>query len=177
MPTTEHTINDAIAGLLKETRHAWKESDVVSSENTGMLKGNNRRPDILVIEQNVSPVVIETEILPAITVEAEAVSRLGEQLRTTGRHILSSIAVRLPARLATKSGNALKTELTNATDLEIAIYTGSEPTTFGRWPKSGWIKGNIFDLSIFTHRRPFAGTGGAPVGEGKTCMAADDEKI
>ena len=134
MPTTEHTINDAIAGIIKETRHAWKDSDVVSSENTGMLKGNNRRPDILVIEQNVSPVVIETEILPAITVEAEATSRLGEQLRKTGRQILSSIAVRLPARLASKSGNALKKELEDANDLEIAIYTGSEPAKFNRWP-------------------------------------------
>ncbi len=150
MATTEHTINDAIAGLLKETRHVWKESDVVSSENTGMLKGNSRRPDILVVEENVSPVAIETEILPAITVEADATSRLGEQLRTTGRHILSSIAVRLPTRLASKNGNALKTELDNATDLEIAIYTGSEPTKFSRWPQSGWIEGSISDLSIFT---------------------------
>ena len=149
MATTEHTINDAIAAILKETRHAWSDSDVVSSENTGMLKGNNRRPDILVIEQNVSPVVIETEILPAVTVEPEATSRLGEQLRKTGRTILSSIAVRLPERFATKSGNALKSELEKADDLEIAIFTGSEPTKFNRWPQSGWIKGSITDLSIY----------------------------
>ena len=150
MATTEHTINDAIAAILKETRHAWKDSEVVSSETTAMLKGNSRRPDILVIEQNVSPVVIETEILPAITVEAEAASRLGEQLRKTGRQILSSIAVRLPERLTSKSGKALKTELEDADDLEIAIYTGSEPKKFNRWPQSGWIKGSITDLSIFT---------------------------
>src|SRR5205807_1565440 len=99
---------------------------------TGMLKGNNRRPDILVIEQNVSPVVIETELLPAVTVEVEASSRLGEQLRTTGRRILSSIAIRLPQRLSSKSGNALKKELEDADDLEIAIFTGSQPTSFNR---------------------------------------------
>ncbi|MCX7010113.1 MAG: hypothetical protein NTY53_23225, partial [Kiritimatiellaeota bacterium] len=140
MATTEHTINDAIAEILKETRHVWKHSNVVSSENTGMLKGSNRRPDILVIEQNVSPVVIETELFPAGTVEADATSRLGEQLRTTGRQILSSIAVRLPAKLASKSGKDLKREIEDADDLEIAIYTGSEPTKFNRWPQSGWIK-------------------------------------
>ena len=115
MATTEHTINDAIAAILKETRHTWRDSNVVSSENTGMLQGNNRRPDILVVEQNVSPVVIETEILPAVTVESEATSRLGEHLRTTGRQILSSIAVRLPQRLTSKSGSALKSELEKAT--------------------------------------------------------------
>ena len=150
MATTEHTINDALAAVLRETRYVWSTSEVVSSENTGMLKGNSRRPDILVLEANVSPVVIETEILPAVTVEAEAVSRLGEQVRNTGRTILSSLAVRLPVRLRTKTDNSLKTELVTANDLEIAIYTGSTPAKAVRWPHSGWIHGSIADLSILT---------------------------
>ena len=73
-----------------------------------MLKYSNKRPDILVLEANVSPVVIETEVLPAVTVESEAISRLGLQVRTTGRTILSSIAVRLPDRLRNKDGAQLK---------------------------------------------------------------------
>src|SRR4051812_8658437 len=104
MPTTEHTINDAIAELLRETRRAWFTSEIVRSENTGMFRGGNQRPDILILEPNVSPVSIETEVLPASTVESEAVGRLGEQVRTTGRTILSSIAVRLPVRLRSKTG-------------------------------------------------------------------------
>jgi hypothetical protein len=67
LPTTEHTINDALAELLRGTRRAWRDSDIVSSENTGQLKGSNARPDILVVEPNVSPVVIETEVTPATT--------------------------------------------------------------------------------------------------------------
>jgi hypothetical protein len=74
MATTEHTINDAIAELLRGTRRAWRDTDIVSSENTGQIKGNTARPDILISEPNVSPVVIETEVLPAVTVEAEAVA-------------------------------------------------------------------------------------------------------
>jgi hypothetical protein len=35
-----HTINDALAAVLRETRYAWSTSEVVGSENTGMLKGN-----------------------------------------------------------------------------------------------------------------------------------------
>jgi hypothetical protein len=62
--TTEPTINDALAAVLRETRRAWHFSDVVRSENTGMLKGSSKRPDILVLEANVSPVVIETEVAP-----------------------------------------------------------------------------------------------------------------
>ena len=44
MATHEHTINDALAEVLRATRRAWQQSNVVSSENTGMLKGSNERP-------------------------------------------------------------------------------------------------------------------------------------
>lgn len=147
MATTEHTINDALAEVLRKTRHAWRDSKVVRSENTSMLKGNNARPDILVLEANVFPVVIETEILPATTVEPEAMSRLGQQIRTTGRTIFSSIAVRLPVNLRKYQGTHLQDELATTTDIEIAIYTGSDPSNCTRWPQSGWITGNVANLS------------------------------
>jgi hypothetical protein len=148
--STEHTINDAIAEVLRGTRHAWRAPKTVFSEHTGMLKGGNKRADILILERNVSPVVIETEVLPAVTVEREARGRLGEIVRTTGRPILSSLAVRLPARLRTKSGVPLKQELETADDLEIAMFTGSTPKDAVRWPLEGWIKGSVADLSILT---------------------------
>ena len=148
MATTEHTINDALAGVLRGTRRAWQQSNVVRSENTGMLKGSNERPDILVIESTVSPVVIETEVSPAATVESDAISRLGKQIRATGRTILSSIAVRLPQRLRRKQGSFLQSELEDATDIEMALYTGSDPSAHSRWPRSGWILGRVSDLSI-----------------------------
>jgi hypothetical protein len=150
MATTEHTINDAIAEVLRGTRRAWRDSDIVSSENTQQIKGSAARPDILVLERSVSPVVIETEVLPAVTVEAEAVARLGAKLKQTGRTILSSVAVRLPLRLRDKSGKALQTDLLGSADLEMCLYTGSDPGKQTRWPKSGWIVGTIADLSILT---------------------------
>ena len=148
MATTEHTINDSLAAVLRATRRAWRLSSVVSSENTGMLKNSNERPDILVIEANVSPVTIETEVLPATTVESDAIARLGKQLRVTGRSILSAVAVRLPVRLRSKQAEALQSELTMATDLEMALYTGVDPTNYDRWPHTGWILGSVYDLSL-----------------------------
>ncbi len=150
MARTEHTINDALADLLRGTRRAWRDGDIVTSEDTGKLKGTSGRPDILVTEPNVSPVVIETEVLPAVTVEAEAVSRLGAPMRTTGRKILSSLAVRLPVRLRQKYGNTLQKDLAAAADLEMALYTGSNPSAAIRWPHSGWIVGSVSELSILT---------------------------
>ena len=133
--TTEHTINDALAQVLKTTRRAWRSTDIVRSENTGMLRGSNKRPDILVVEPNVSPVVIETEVLPAVTVEVEALSRLGEHVRTTGRTILSSIAVRLPVELRTKSGENIQLELAATSDIEMALFTGSSPSAVSCSPR------------------------------------------
>lgn len=150
MARTEHTINDALAELLRSTRRAWREGTVVTSEDTGQLKDTSGRPDILVIEPNVCPVVLETEVLPATTVEAEALSRLGVQMRTTGRKVLSSVAVRLPERLRKKYGDALKKDLASAGDLEMALYTGSGPSGATRWPSSGWMIGTVADLSALT---------------------------
>lgn len=150
MATTEHTINDAVAEILRGTRRAWRDSDIVSSENTGQIKGSTARPDILVTEPSVSPVVIETEVLPAVTVEAEAIARLGAKLKKTGHTILSSVAVRLPLRLRDHAGKALQKELLSSADLEMCLYTGSEPEKHTRWPKSGWIVGTVGDLSFLT---------------------------
>ena len=44
--------------------------------------------------------------------------------------------------------SALWSDLQTATDLEMALYTGTSPTDASRWPEAGWLKGNIADLSI-----------------------------
>ncbi len=148
MATTEHSINDALAEVLRSTRRAWASEETVQSENTGMLKGNNKRPDILIVESNVSPVCIETEIMPASTVEKEAKSRLGEKLRRSGKSILSSIAVRLPQGLTSLHAEELRNQISEANDCEYALYTGVSPSECFRWPQQGWIEGDVRDLSI-----------------------------
>jgi hypothetical protein len=148
MATTEHTINDAIAEVLTETRSLWRFKGVVRSENIDILKGSGKRPDILVNEPNVSPVIVETEIIPATSVETDATQRLGEKLSISGQRILSSLAVRLPTRLRDYSGQLLKREVAKASDFEMALYTGENPDAYTRWPQSGWVRGNIIDLSI-----------------------------
>jgi hypothetical protein len=147
MATSEHTINDALAGVLAETRSLWRVKGVVRAENIQILKGNAKHPDILVAESNVSPVVLETEVLPAVTVEADAYQRLGQKVLQSGRPILSSVAVRMPAILRYYSGQDLKDKVTTA-EYEMALYSGKNPSNYLRWPKVGWLKGNIADLSV-----------------------------
>jgi len=147
--TTEHTINDAIAELLRGTRFAWRDSNVVRSESTRLLAGSpGRQPDILIAEPHTAPVVIETEVLPAITVEAEALARLGEDLSGSGRTILSSIAVRLPQRFRGAQGRALTKAIESANDLDFALFTVKNDKEHSRLPESGWLSGSITDLSL-----------------------------
>ncbi len=150
MPLTEHTINDALAAALRQTRRAWYSSDVVRSENTGMLKGSAARPDILVVETNVSPVIIETEVLPAVTLEAEALSRLGVKIKGTGRTVVSAVAVRMPAHLRALHPSKLSKGLASESAFEMAVFTGTSPKDFERWPTSGWLVGGVADLSLIT---------------------------
>jgi len=150
MATTEHSINDALAEVLRTTRRAWQSAHAISAEKTGMLKGSNKRPDILVIEPHVSPVVIETEISPAATVEAEARSRLGEELRKTGRRIMSAIAIRMPSSVTEFQGQTLRDHLANSDLFEMVLYTGKSEAEAVRWPMKGWITGKVGDLSILT---------------------------
>ena len=150
MATTEHTINDALAELLRQTRYAWRDSNVVRSESTQLLSGSpSRQPDILIAEPHTAPVVIETEVLPAVTVESEALARLGEDLSGSGRTILSSIAVRLPQRLRAGQGRSLTEAIESSNDLQFALYTVKNEREHTRLPESGWLSGNIFDLSLF----------------------------
>lgn len=148
MATTEPTINDALASVLAETRSLWRAEGVVRSENTGVFRGAGKKPDILIVEPNVSPVVIETEVIPAVSVESDATQRLGQQLKTTGTRILSSLAIRMPERLRNQGGAALRHEITSSTDFEICVYAGKGPADYVRWPRSGWLRGGPVDISI-----------------------------
>ncbi len=149
MATTEHTINDAIAELLRKTRYAWRGESVVRSETTQLLaESRGLRPDILVTEPHTAPVVIETEVLPAANVEAEAIARLDEKLRGSGHPILSAIAMRLPTRFRDAQGHTLKKIIQSANDLDFVYYTGKSSENYTRHPESGWFTGGIHDLSL-----------------------------
>lgn len=149
MSTTEHTINDAIAELLRGTRWAWRGERVVLSETTRLFaESKGLRPDILILEPYTAPVVIETEVMPAQSVEEEALGRLGEELSGSDGKVLSAIAIRLPQRLRESQGGALKKELETASDFEFAHFAGRSPDKFTRHPQSGWLTGGLHELSI-----------------------------
>ena len=83
----ESIINDVLGRLLRER--------VGLSAVAETLHGG-RRPDILV-RLTEGPVILEIEIAPAPTVEADALSRLGMEI--DGRRVQNAFAVVVPERL------------------------------------------------------------------------------
>lgn len=149
MATTEHSINDAIAELLRGTRFAWRGEHVVLSETTRLFaESKGLRPDILILEPYTAPVVIETEILPAQTVEEEALSRLGKKLSGSDSAVLSAIALRLPPRLREAQGDTLRQAILASRDMEFAQFSGRSPDKCTRYPEIGWLSGGLHELSM-----------------------------
>lgn len=73
---SEQILNNELSRILREKHPRWKTT--VTSETTRVLEASaGSRPDIWVVHPNGLPVVIETEIEPARTVEVDARSRLG----------------------------------------------------------------------------------------------------
>ena len=152
----EHTLNTALAGCLRGKSPAWKPAGAVTSESLDTLEGGGR-PDILVTPADAPPVVVETEVEPARTVEKDAASRLDRHLKSTGKPIRYAVAVRLPDELRDAPEGDLPTYVAKA-QAQYAVLSsdasagpnGQRPVAEAarkRFPRQGWIKGGVDDLA------------------------------
>ena len=99
----ESVINDTLARFLRERCSL---SAVAETLHDG------RRPDIIVRLPE-GPVILETELEPALTVEADALSRLGMEI--DGRRVQNVFAVTIPGRLRSTSQQHLYERMAGAT--------------------------------------------------------------
>ena len=148
MATSEHDMNTALGLCLGGMRRGW----AVQSQPLGSIRGSTAQPDVLVTEVGSAPLVIESEVHPARTVEADAKSRLGNVLSSGGRSIEKAIALRIPARFrGAAPGPELEEEWTKARDLEFCVLTSRYEAAAARFPFSGWIDGSLRELAVVTH--------------------------
>lgn len=99
----ESVINDTLARFLRERCGL---SAVAETLHEG------RRPDIIVRLSD-GPVILETELEPALTVQADALSRFGMEI--DGRRVQNVFAVTVPGRLRSASQFHLYQRMTGAT--------------------------------------------------------------
>ena len=138
---TEPSANNALGGLLQ----AMMGRSRVRSENTRAIAGHpGLQPDILITATGRSPVVIESEFIPAANVEQEAKDRLGLETSVDGRVIEAVIALRYPESL--RKADDLAEELTTA-QLSYCVFTEESKGSVNRFPESGWLDGTAEDVA------------------------------
>ena len=137
---TEPNVNNALGILLQGMFSRSR----VYYENTRVIVDHpGRQPDILIIAQGRSPVVVEAEYMPASTAEPEAKDRLGHDVTVDSRPIEAAIALRYPSEIgeAANLADALK-----SSTLSYCVFT-QERKAVKRFPESGWLDGSVEDLA------------------------------
>ena len=145
---TEQTINDVLGAVLRSRHPRWGEK--LFSESTGVfLEGAGMRPDIVILHPGGLPVIIETELEPAKTVEKDAQSRLRKTLSSDGRKIEQAIALCIPEHLATLTQDKLYSAIEETEFRYCVLIDQGESNHHERWPIKGWIAGDVNDLANF----------------------------
>ena len=175
--TAESVVNSELARALRRRHPAWRGRSVAAERSGVFQSAAGKRPDVLVAALQGAPVVVETEFLPAATVENDARDRIGEKLGQSGIAIAAAVALRLPGGLRRVSQSALGPAV-EAARLEWCLWseapfyprssddgddsargegaplavpgsTGLRPAISGlvRFPESGWLTGDVTDLA------------------------------
>ena len=142
---SEPSFNEALARVLRTKNPRWR--DTLTAEQHQTLQGGGR-PDVVLRNPRGSVVVVETEYVPARTVEQDAIDRLGRHLSGSGVAIEQCVAVRVPDSLKTVPQHDLDAQTAEAI-YEFCLYTetvGEDDPS--RWPADGWITGTINDLAL-----------------------------
>ncbi len=104
MATSEIIFNEYLSAELRKKYTAWAITGMVHCENTGVFKAKGQRPDIVVRDNPAAPICVETEYQPAVTVEQDGLSRLGQTYVPTGGKVGCAMAVRIPDHYKNKNG-------------------------------------------------------------------------
>lgn len=142
----ELTINVVLGRVLRRQRRAWERNKVLQVQPLGAFQ-SKKRPDILISEPGRDPVVVETEVAPASTVEKDARARLGERT-TAGDVVYTAIAVCLPESCRGASSEVALEATIETAEVEWVVWSLEEGGDAKRWPRRGWIRSSV-DLLVF----------------------------
>ena len=119
----------------------------VYSENTQTILAHaGLQVDILITAPGRSPVVIESEVMPAREAELDAKARLGLTVNDGGRVIEAAIALRYPLKVRDTNIHTLESYLRGA-NLSWCVFTQPSEGVVERFPQSGWLTGGVEDLA------------------------------
>ena len=142
---SEDTITTLFIEILMPMSATWS----IHEQTTRPLVENHKKPDAIIRTVERYPMAVEVKIDedrgPNETGEKQARERyLGKTLRTTGEKITSAIAIRLPYRFRNMPRAEISGDLEASNDFAYALLNLEEPL---RFPKKGWLYGNISDIA------------------------------
>ncbi len=142
--TNEIAFNVPLSDVLQTKHPRWR--DQVGVEQRDVLRETALQPDIVIRPPGGVPVILETEFMPAHTVEEDAKARLGKFLEYNGDLIEQTIAVQIPQELSRAPQKDLEL-LIEAAEFRYCTFSLQETDTAVRWPSEGWLVGSIDDLA------------------------------
>ena len=143
--TTEPAFNVILGETLRQKHPLWTQH--LGAEQTQVMEGApGKQPDIVIAVPNSTPVIVETEFFPAITVEQDARARLNESLASTRQIIEHTFAVRIPTELKTVPQGEIQSNI-DTIIFDYCIFSLKSDLTTERWPTKGWLQGDINDLA------------------------------
>ena len=142
--TSEIAFNVRLLDVLRTKHPRWR--DHTGVEQQGVLRETALRPDIVIRPPGGIPVVLETEFMPARSVEADAQARLGQFLQYNGDRIEQTIAVQVPRELSEVPQADLEQHI-EAAEFRYCTYSLQEADMGVRWPATGWLVGSVDDLA------------------------------
>ena len=142
----EDTITVYIADILRERGSTWN----IEPQETLLREG---QPDMTVTEAGKEPVVIEVKVdhrnAPNLEGEEQAKKRLEKRLASF-EIVKTAMALRVPYRFRQFSSAEITDALRRADDLHYALFSIDDLHPIDaphRFPNSGWIRGNISDVT------------------------------
>ena len=149
MPINEEQLNGRIATIIRESTvgTGWN----IDEENTESFADSNRIPDILITRQPPEPPIVLENEYSAARIAGDCLNKLGQTLTTAhgGQAVSTVIGILSPAELHNAAnGDEAESLLRSGVLLQYAVYTGT-PGDYRRFPRSGFITGNVRNLVEF----------------------------
>ena len=154
MSIREDQLNGRIATIIRECVRGTQWD--VREENDGTLATSGRRPDILITRPLPEPAIVIENEYSAGRIESDCLNKLGETLQPElgGQTTHTVIGVLTPKELQdAANGDQAEAMLRDGVPLQYVAYIG-RPDDYTRFPKSGFITGNVRNLVEFV--RPAA---------------------
>ena len=142
---SEPTFNEALCRVLWTMHPQWPTK--MAAEQEGALRPRGK-PDIVLRNGTNAVVVIESEYLPASTVEEDATKRINATLAESGESVEQCIALRVPEGLKHVPQPKLEAAIREQKYQWCLRSAGEKPNDEPkRWPYKGWIEGGVEELA------------------------------